>query len=261
MSAESIIKKQARDILKHNYPAALISLFLLGSVFVVYDTTTSILSIIIMRLTDSMSENMQMTILYGIGIPVSVIIFYLLSPIYNGYVRMYYNMVNTGEADLRDAFYYMRKGAYLYALKLNTSIILRMLIPVLIISIPPVTFEILSARALSGFYGTVPYQLILFILTALSVFLVFLWSMKYFVVYTLSVDYDYMKPSELVRYSKYITNGNTHRISALYFSLLPWVLLCITILPMLYVIPYITTSFCVSAKWLTKTAFERTTQE
>ena len=48
----------------------------------------------------------------------------------------------------------------------------------------------------------------------------------------------------------------TGDVAKLIFSFTPWMLLGLLVLPLLYVIPYITQSLCVSAKWLTKSALE-----
>ena len=50
--------------------------------------------------------------------------------------------------------------------------------------------------------------------------------------------------------------NRTGSAAKLIFSFTPWILLCLLILPMLYVIPYMTQSLCVSAKWMTKAALE-----
>ena len=83
-----------------------------------------------------------------------------------------------------------------------------------------------------------------------------MYSLRYFTVFTVSADNPDFSPKQVFQYNKYIMKNRTGSAAKLIFSFTPWILLCLLILPMLYVIPYMTQSLCVSAKWMTKAALE-----
>ena len=83
-----------------------------------------------------------------------------------------------------------------------------------------------------------------------------LYALKYFTVFTVCVDNENLMPNDVFAYSKYIMKNKTGSAAKLIFSFIPWLLLCLLILPMLYVVPYMTQSLCIAAKWMTKATFE-----
>ena len=91
-----------------------------------------------------------------------------------------------------------------------------------------------------------------FILSILSSLIVLLWSFKYFLVYVYAVDFEYLSTSELFRSSKRMMKGKTGLVSKLFFSFWPWLLLSLTVLPILYTGPYITQAMCICAKWIAR---------
>ena len=85
MSAEAIIKQQARSILKSNFPKALIALAIVLLPYAVIDGTTTAISFTVMELVsdDSLAE----ILVYSIGYPVEIVMAFLYSPVINGYIR------------------------------------------------------------------------------------------------------------------------------------------------------------------------------
>ena len=258
MSAEKIIRKQGRELLQHNYVAALVGLLMISFVFVIYDTLTSVSSLLIMMTCEGMSDEVTDIIIYSVGLPVGIGAVYLCSPVFIGYERMYRRAsVSCERFDPADLFYCFHKGRYGRALRLNLSLTVRMLVPALVASLPPVIYYILSVNVFEHFYDTPTYRLYMFILVICSVFLTVMWGFRYFAVYALYNDYDYMSVREIFAYNREVANSAGNKPVQLLLSFIPWLLLCIAVLPMLYVIPYLSASFATSCKWLTKAQFER----
>ena len=254
MTAEAIIKSQARSLLKHNFVKAIVALLILILPFYIIDgTTTAISCALIESISD---EGLYSILVYSIGYPVEFIMFFLLSPVINGYVRAFYKAAYSDTIDLRDVFYHFERGRYGSALSLNIRIILRMLLPALILYSPLIIFDIIVANSGSDFAGTVLYNNCRFLFAVLSTVTTTLYSLRYFTVFTVSADNPQFTPEQVFAYNKYIMQNRTGSAAKLIFSFTPWMLLCLLILPMLYVIPYMTQSMCVSAKWMTKASLE-----
>ncbi len=254
MTAEAIIKSQARSILKENFVKAILAMLIVLLPFFIIDGATTAISCVIINYVSD--EKLISVFAYAIGYPLSLVAGFLLSPVMNGYIRAFYKAAYTNTIDLRDVFYYFGAQHYFSALQLNIRYILRMFIPVLLLYSPLIAYDLISAGIGSDFVGTTLYQDVYFILAVLSTLAASLYSLKYFTVFTVSADNPQFTPKEVFAYNKYIMKHHTGDVAKLIFSFTPWMLLGLLVLPLLYVIPYITQSLCVSAKWLTKSALE-----
>lgn len=222
--------------------------------FAIIDNTTTILSFSLLEAIKD--EQLLGTLVYGIGYPLEIVMFFLFSPVINGYIRAFYKAAYSNVIDLRDVYFYFGGGRYGRTLSLNIRYILRMLLPLLLCYLPLIIFEIIASRLGDDFMGSVLYNNLRFILTVLSTLIVILYAVRYYTVFTVSADNPQFSPRQVFGYNKYIMQNNTGSAAKLIFSFTPWMLLCLLILPMLYVIPYMTQSLCVSAKWMTKAAIE-----
>lgn len=254
MSAQAIIKSQAREKLRRNYPTAVIALITaLLPVYVIDGTLTAILCLLFECVKN---ETVQIALSIVITYPVLIIAGILLSPVINGYIRVYYlNAIDEG-MDIRQLFYYFHAGRYAKALSLNLMYLVRMLLPTLLLFSPVVVYYAVITSLAEDFYGTVLYNDIFFILFILSSITTTLYSLKYFTVYTLSVEMEQIENKALFGYSTAIMKDKTLHAAKLIFSFTPWMLMCLTVLPMLYVIPYMTESLCIGAKWMTRATYE-----
>lgn len=256
MSAESIIKSQARDILKHNFVKAIAALVIMLVPFYIIDGTTTVISCLIPQFVSD--EQLSMILVYSIGYPVEVIMGFLFSPIINGYVRAFYRASYTESIEMKDLFYHFHRGRYGKALSLNIRLLIRMLIPIIIIIAPVILYDVYFTYTSSDFSDTVIFHDIRFLLSVLSTLCIVLYSLRYFTVLTVSTDNPEFTTKQIFAYNKQIMRHRTGNAAKLIFSFTPWLLLCLLILPMLYVIPYMSQSLCISAKWLTKAAIEET---
>ncbi len=254
LSAEAIIKQQARQTLKSNYPKAIIALLIILLPLYMIDGTTTVISCAVMNLIpDSGTAKIW---IYSIGYPVEFIAGFLLSPVINGYIRAYYRNAYTADMELQDLFYYFEQGRYAECLRFNIGFILRMLLPILLLYLPLIVFEIFSANIGGSFYGSLLYNDIFFVFSVLSTLAVTLYALKYFTLFTFCVDGGELDVKRAAEHSRYVMKDKTGSAAKLIFSFTPWLLLCMLVLPMLYVIPYMTQSLCISAKWMTQAMFK-----
>lgn len=254
MSAEAIIKSQARDTLKNNYPKAVIALLIALLPYYIIDGSTTVISCFFSYfITDS---TLRSVLIYTLGYSFEILAFFFFSPVINGYIRAFYNASYTRSIDMTDLFYYFEGDRYHKALAMNFSTLARLLLPAAVLYLPLIIFELFSAQTDSSFYGSVLYIDTFFILSVLSTTALFIYSLRYFTAYTISCDMDNLTPKQAFEHSKYITRGRSGSMGKLVLSFTPWLLLCLLVLPALYVIPYLTQSLCISAKWLTKATFE-----
>lgn len=254
MSAEAIIKSQARSILKQNFVKAIIALLILLLPYYIIDGATTVLSYTVMDLVSD--ESLAGTLIYSIGYPVEITAFFLFSPVINGYIRAFYRASYSNCIDLSDVFYCFSRGRYGKALRLNLSVFLRMLLPLMLLYAPLIIYEIVAFNIEGDFYGSVLYHNFYFLFSVLSTTAAVLYSLRYYTVFTVSADNPQFSTKQVFAYNKYIMQYRTASAAKLIFSFVPWMLLCLLVLPMLYVIPYITMSLCVSAKWMTKASLE-----
>ena len=70
------------------------------------------------------------------------------------------------------------------------------------------------------------------------------------------VESEQLSNKELFALAKKTMKGRTGDAAKLIFSYTPWMLLCLTVLPVFYVVPYMTQGLCIGAKWMTRAAFE-----
>ena len=85
----------------------------------------------------------------------------------------------------------------------------------------------------------------------MSSILLIIYSLKYFLVLTMFCGDDSIEARDLFRMSKEIMRDQKGSATKLFFSFTPWMLLCLLIIPALYVVPYMTQSLCIGAKWMT----------
>lgn len=255
MSAESIVKAQARNLLKKYWVKAIAAMLFTFVPFYIIDGTTTLISCTLAEFIPD--ADFAQLLAYAIGIPLEIVGYFFFSPMINGYIRAYYRASVTGDFDIGDAFYYFRAGKYKKALSLNLSLLLRMLIPLILFYLPVIAFEVISLYFIKGeFYGSILYHDAYFILSFLSTMIAVLYATRYFTVFTVSVEYETLTVKQIFQCSATIMSDKTISAAKLIFSFFPWILLCLLVLPALYVIPYMTQSLCIGSKWMTKATYE-----
>lgn len=234
--------------MKGNYVSAVFGfVMLILPVYIIIGISTVCTSILMQIFKDEITLGVMSIILIT---PIVIVLSVLFSPLLNGYIRMFYLCGLTREMNMSEMFYYFQKGRYMKSLLLNLSLLVRLMLPALICWIPVFVYYFICITFMKSFTGTVLFIDFAFILTVLSVILLVLYSLKYFLVFALFIENEQADAHELIQSSRKLMKLHAPQASKLIFSFTPWLLLCLTILPILYVAPYMTQSLCISAKWM-----------
>ncbi len=249
VSPSKIVRNQARQTLKGHYVAAVASTFVLLLPVYLLIGITYIANGILLLLTKDMFLIGVLKIV--ILTPLNIVIAVLLSPLFNGFVRVFWQASLNGEFRFDAMFYYFEKGKYQKTLLLNLSFLIRIMLPALLFFLPLFLYYLFCFGLMPEFVGSVLYKDFAFITAVMCSILLILYSLKYFLVFTMYCADDDADVKGLFRESKSVMAEQKHSAAQLIFSFTPWLLLCLLILPALYVIPYMTQSLCIGAKWMT----------
>lgn len=248
LSPSAIVRSQARKTLKGNYVAAVASFVILLLPIYLILGMESVVSVLLSYVTDDKVVYGALNII--IITPLVVLTAALFSPLLNGYIRAFYDAAYTREFRMSNLFFYFSKGRYHKALLLNLSLIVRIMFPALLFFLPLFVYYFFCISYMDDFVGTVLYKDFEFLLTIMSSILLILYSLKYFLVFTLFCSDEDMDISRIFSTSKAVMREQKGSATKLFFSFTPWMLLCLLIVPALYVIPYMTQSLCIGAKWM-----------
>lgn len=255
MSIEKIIRAQARvkinkrKLTKPVFAIALMAIFYMFAEYLTYFTVT--LTCTIMGLDIEMQSGFLFS---ACALIINILFLFIFSPIFMGFVKMMYT--EDDEYNLKDMLYFMSNiGRYFKCLWFNISFILRTAIPMLLIFSPVIAlfvidyfFTINTGNSINTTILSVAFVLLLI----LSLFGFFVYCTKYFIAFKLICTDSTLKTSYYFSTSKAIMNGQCMNVVKLFLSFTPWILLCITVLPIFYVLPYMTQAICLSCKWISE---------
>ena len=261
MKPEGIIRTQSRQVLKGNWVAAVSGLLTLMAFGTLGDIIYSLLILLSGVFTD------DGVLRHGAEVPLiiilcSVFIFiFALTPIVNGFFRLFYKLSDTGECDLREIFYFFcGTKNYFSALIFNALMMLRRLLLALIGFSPYILFLIITNAFSQSIYTSVSANEIM---NAVAVVLICLGIATSLVLWLRLTVYDFLFAGDASPRPFYdgrrILRKHYFDLVKLFFTFIPWILLCFYVLPMFYVVPYFMTSFATSVKWLFKLNKEGTT--
>lgn len=247
MSAEKTIRLQAREKLKKfGFTKALIGLGMLAVFFLVIECIASIESTILSSFEPSETVEFVIKVLYR---SITIISVLLLSPCVIGYLKMFYN--DNNEYEMSDVvFFFGGFKIYFKTIAFIVSYLLRMLIPTVICSIPVVGFICLNKYVLKDELPDALYNIVLYTLVIGFGLLLIIYSIKYFLSIKLYCDDQSKQLSYYFVTSKKMMKGHLSSVIKLAVSFTPWILLSITVIPLLYVVPYFTQAMCISGKWI-----------
>ncbi len=259
MKPERIILKQARGILaKGNMPSAVCVTAVLGIAIML----CIYMADLVVCALDFAAKLVGITIIED-----SVILYYALCiilssgfllfalPLFLGAVRFFYNMAKTEDAVFSDLFHYLSFNRYFKAFGIMLKILCRCLWQAALSFMPGVLIFITAAAESIGkeqldFYNILWYAISYAMIIGGIILFSFLTADKFLAAY-ICTEYKELGGFFLaVVLSQVGMKGyekSVHRIMLLH---LPLLLLCLLVIPSLFILPYIMTSYAVSAKWL-----------
>lgn len=240
MSKEKIVRLQGREKLRKNGLAKALIGFGMLAVFYLIIESISYCEFILLDYTGNNAEFLISVICRS----VTTLCGLLLMPSVLGYLKMMYT--EKDEYEMSDVTYYFSSFKnYSKAVTFIFSFILRLAIPGFIFFSPVIAYIVyinINKETIS------PY--IIGALIVVSSILLLLYSIKYFLSVKLFCDDDSKNCGYYFSTSKMIMRNHRWDVVKLTLSFSLWFLLCITILPMIYVVPYFTQTMCISGKWL-----------
>ncbi|MBQ7133272.1 MAG: DUF975 family protein [Ruminococcus sp.] len=249
MSAEKIIRSQAREKLKHGgWSRVLIALAVIAMFYMIIECVATLEYIITDAFT--LTETAEFVVKVSCGSLV-VLTTFLLSPALLGFFRMLCN--DNKEYDTNDVVYYFSSfERYTKALSFVLGFTLRMILPSILCFSLVIILILIKAFFLKDSLGDTEYQvmLVLFIITAFIFTLRY--ATRYFVSFYLLCEDEDKPVSYYFTVSKIVMRNREKDVVKLSNTFSGWIVLCITVLPLLYVLPYYTQAMCISAKWITQ---------
>ncbi len=197
--------------------------------------------------------------------------FLIISPLQLGHAKWYYSVVKGSKTYLSKLFfYYQSNSAYIYLLvfKFGQAIrrigcgILSFIAPVAALSLSIYQFSLYSASGVdSDRNKAVLYLIVAALLFLLGFIMYLLLMLKYFLAKYLFVSINdfgggFRKVNSCFSRSKEMMDGQSGKVISLAISFIPEILSCVLIFPVLYVYPFIRTSFAAQARSIIKNAME-----
>lgn len=239
MSKEKIVRLQGREKLKKNGLSKAVTGLGILAVFYLIVESVAYTEGIFLEITDYKAEFLVSVICRS----VTTVCALLLTPSIIGYIKML--LCEEDEYQMSDVVYYFTSfKRYTKAVTFVFSYVMRIAIPALVCFLPTLFYIIYTDYKKA--------EASVFILIALIVFssiLLLFYSIKYFLSVKLFCDDDSKNQSYYFSTSKVIMQNHRWDVVKLTLSFSLWFLLCITILPMIYIIPYYVQTMCISAKW------------
>ncbi|MGN1468099.1 MAG: DUF975 family protein [Ruminococcus sp.] len=250
MKKEKIIKKQARiAISKDNWPTLLVSLsvafMVLFCVIFIYQSLIYGFNTVNTYTGEFKKSKYILGNVFRIFYVLSLM---GVSPVLNGFVKICCDVAKHSNGNVRDLFFYFKNPRrYFTAVFLNALQLLIMglifgacLIPSAALFLAADYFEIVAIFI----YAAAVILAIAGVLAALLILSRFVFS------YYIFAEDENQGALTCISKAIRLSKGHTIDITKLLLSFIPWIALCFFILPVFYVIPYMTVSIGNSAKWL-----------
>ncbi len=236
------IKATALGILKNNWPiaiaAALIpfSLFVFG--YIVFETLFGLSGGLALKI-----------ILIAVA---SVIGLFLLLPVMLGTVRVFRNLADGGSIYLSEIFiYFTSYKRYRRVMELIFTVVLRLAVVGFVLFLPSFVIEFAAGGGLDFLMGGAPpiwftnlWVIALFLRCLAAAILLFV-SLNYYLLPYLFVVNDNIEVMEAVHLSSKAAKYSTVSFLGLIISFLGWLILCVLVLPAVFIIPYMVTCYTV----------------
>lgn len=252
MKTETIIKKQAKDALKGNWPTLIAAVLFICTIFVLLENIVNLFDVGLKIVSvDSGQVIKGKEPLYVCINGFALLMFVFVCPLINGVIKIFYDVSKGLKADISSLFFYF-SNAKLYFTTVLLDLILLIVYSVLSYGLDVYAYASLLTRSSlsSGFEFSVTNALLfaaLIVSVAVKILAYFL-----FVHFSLFAYADDCSKS-IGFYTYKLFGFSTAHFGAsikLLFGFIGWGALCFFVVPAFYVLPYMAESFAMSSKWL-----------
>lgn len=258
------IKTDAKTALCNNWGKAICIMLVFLAVWVLFALLESVISVAL-----GLQSFQQMFALEGLppehlnttqmllSVAMLVLSFLVLAPLTTGMIQWYYRLTE-GESEEISTIFSMFSTAKIYfkTLWLHLNLTVRVLCWTVLLTGPGaliswwglrtlgrVTNDMGKALAVTGMFSGL-------VLLVLGIIFLLILSTKYLLALFLYVESPDVKISAAICASRHYTRGHRLELFAFFVSFLPWYLLCIILVPLLYVVPYLSCSMALYSRYL-----------
>ena len=185
-----------------------------------------------------------------------IFVLFLLFPIYIGILRFYWRMMFDVLDSPTTAFYYFSNfSLYKKALSLGFSLCFKALLLGIVFNIPSILAWLISHPFIYEIFDfaipvwTVNFNNVVATLRAVATVCLFFAMLKYYLAPVIFVSTENIVCAEAIYMSKTISKKTQLDFISLNFSFSHWILLSIFIIPLVFTLPYIITSYAVHCRF------------
>lgn len=257
MTKEKALKLQAKKHLQNNWPAAVGATITVGIALMATIYTAMTICIYILKAFTADSRNLteeNTSLMLVIMLCTFILALSLTLPLIMGLVRFCYLLSKNSFCDYSQVFYYVSKGRYFRTIGITALLIFRHLWQALL-SFLPAAICLLRAWSMSLEKSNVDFDTILwyyigYALLFGGILFFYVITKQNFLAIYFYIENDILNTSEICALSQRATFRFQRDINNLIISLFPMMLLCILIIPAIFVIPYVLVTQATSAKWM-----------
>ena len=257
MNPEKLIKRQAKEALRGNLPAAVGAVItVMISFMTVLFLSSTLSSVVSLLMQNAQGETTTESSLIFISVYFTLLVtgFVFTLPLIMGFVRLSYLIAKNSYCDYSQVFYYLCKGRFFSSMFFYLRLIFKNLWQA-VISFAPALLCLLRTNAVSQTKEQLAINDIIW------------YYITYILLFAGIILFSYLSENSFLAIYYYIENKSnyTNQIFAfseinmiplgksyvkLNTSLLPYMLMCILVIPCIFAIPLITTAQATSAKWI-----------
>lgn len=270
------LKKNARYTLKQKWPEAiavamtLVALSLLDTIM--QGILTTVFKVDTVWSVLEPTELPRYNIIAGVGITVFSLIYglFVFQPFAIGVLRWFWLTVHGEDCKISEAFYYFSSAKLFFkTVLLSFFLSLRVILGAVVCLLPYLVVNLVTSPEVYNFFGyAMPislsglFPLASFFETAGLVMLMF-WGARFALFFVPLFTEPELSAKAVLSRSVELTKGKLLRLVGFMFSFFGWALLCILVLPIIFVFPYMLASAVVYGREelrfskLPKDSFER----
>ena len=192
-----------------------------------------------------------------ISLLISLLIFFVMTPLQQGCARWFYRRTGGEQEPVSGVFFYFETAkSYFRSLGLYFQIGLRIFVWMLLPALPmaaTIVFIMFYKRQLGGNLPNAVFAVVVILMVIWAVLLVILSimiSLRYFLAPYLLAEHPEQKAGQCIKNGVHLVKGHKAELFGFMLSFFGWALLCVLIVPIFYVLPYMHSSYAVYARYL-----------
>lgn len=249
MSIEKTIRDRARNQLKRKgFTKAVFGIAFMFFFFMLFQYSSIMISTILYEVTQTFDNDSLTEVLNIANFGIICILFFAVGPVIMGYIRMF--LTDKDDYNIADVFYfYSTPNVFFSGYKLCFSFFIRIIMYAILFLLPSQILDAINSVD-KKLINDIVFEVMYNSLVILGVIALVAYCTRYFLVVPLFCENQSKSIRSYFYESVYLMKYNKAKVLKLLGSFVWWILLCFTVLPILYVLPYFTQSMCISGKYI-----------